>query len=281
MIKPKANSLRTKPEKRAVFITASAKLTASIKEELGTYNVTIKEELGDLRKDSGYSTFILDTKVHDMYLWPEPIIMYPSARSAHWKFIFSKPSDITRLSILPDSFEFIDRKFAEERLSDSIKELLDPESHKKIESVQYIEEANIMVITMQNRRTYTLKLDDLDSVDKSAVVSVKVANEKDHIKVIQKSGNAFEISWDDVLYHCEPTYSYYKGKASPTEDSRIASRVREFRNEKGWSVTELAGRAKMKRPNLSRLEAGRHSPTLETMERLATALGIRVVDLLA
>lgn len=280
MIKRKAKSPGTRNEKRAVLITASAKLAASIKEEIGMYDIAVKEELGDLRKDSGYSTFILDTKVHDMNTWPKPIIVDPSARSAHWKFIFSNPSDIARLNLLPDSFEFIDRKYAEEQLSNSVKKSLDPESNKKIESAQYIEEANTMVITMQNRRTYPLKLDDLDSKDKSEIVSVKVADEKDHIKVIQRSGNAFDIPWDDVLYHCEPTYPYFKGKTS-TDDSRVANRVRKFRNEKGWSVAELARRADMKRPNLSRLEAGRHSPTLETMERLADALGIRVVDLLA
>jgi hypothetical protein len=33
-------------------------------------------------------------------------------------------------------------------------------------------------------------------------------------------------------------------------------------------------------PNLPRVEAGRHRPTLETLERVATALKVPVVDLI-
>jgi transcriptional regulator with XRE-family HTH domain len=34
-------------------------------------------------------------------------------------------------------------------------------------------------------------------------------------------------------------------------------------------------------PNLSRLESGKHVPSLETLERVAGALGVRVADLVA
>ena len=34
-------------------------------------------------------------------------------------------------------------------------------------------------------------------------------------------------------------------------------------------------------PNLSRLETGTHVPSLETLERVAAALGVRVADLVA
>jgi len=36
----------------------------------------------------------------------------------------------------------------------------------------------------------------------------------------------------------------------------------------------------MKRPNLSRLESGKHQPSLETMERIAEALGVTVAEIL-
>jgi transcriptional regulator with XRE-family HTH domain len=37
----------------------------------------------------------------------------------------------------------------------------------------------------------------------------------------------------------------------------------------------------MRRPNLARVESGRHRPSLDTLERLARALGVPVVSLLA
>ncbi|MGB7726258.1 MAG: helix-turn-helix transcriptional regulator, partial [Dehalococcoidales bacterium] len=56
-------------------------------------------------------------------------------------------------------------------------------------------------------------------------------------------------------------------------------RVRELREAKGLSISDLAIKAGMKRPNLSRLEHGRHQPSLETLERIAESLGISVAQL--
>ncbi|MBI4218826.1 MAG: helix-turn-helix transcriptional regulator, partial [Chloroflexi bacterium] len=39
--------------------------------------------------------------------------------------------------------------------------------------------------------------------------------------------------------------------------------------------------AGMHRPNLSRLEAGRHEPSLDILEKVANALGVPVADLVA
>lgn len=43
---------------------------------------------------------------------------------------------------------------------------------------------------------------------------------------------------------------------------------------------ELADRAGILRPNIGRLEAGRHTPTLPTIRSLAKALEVSVFDLL-
>jgi transcriptional regulator with XRE-family HTH domain len=86
------------------------------------------------------------------------------------------------------------------------------------------------------------------------------------------------------LYHCEPEYEYYRGKLDPDADKSlklIGERVRELREAKGLSISDLAIKAGMKRPNLSRLEHGRHQPSLETLERIAESLGISVARLVA
>ncbi len=50
-----------------------------------------------------------------------------------------------------------------------------------------------------------------------------------------------------------------------------------LREQRGWSQRELADRAGMKQPQLARLETGQVEPKLDTLQRLATAMGCRVL----
>jgi transcriptional regulator with XRE-family HTH domain len=47
------------------------------------------------------------------------------------------------------------------------------------------------------------------------------------------------------------------------------------REQHGWSQRELADRAGMKQPQLARLETGQVEPKLDTLERLAKAMGVK------
>jgi ribosome-binding protein aMBF1 (putative translation factor) len=54
----------------------------------------------------------------------------------------------------------------------------------------------------------------------------------------------------------------------------VATRVIEYRAEHGVTQTELARRLGMKQPAVARLEAGEHTPSLDTLARLSSALNI-------
>lgn len=49
-----------------------------------------------------------------------------------------------------------------------------------------------------------------------------------------------------------------------------------LREQRGWSQRELADRAGMKQPQLARLETGQVEPKLDTLQRLAKAMGCEV-----
>ena len=49
-----------------------------------------------------------------------------------------------------------------------------------------------------------------------------------------------------------------------------------LREQRGWSQRELADRAGMKQPQLARLETGQVEPKLDTLQRLAQAMGCEV-----
>jgi transcriptional regulator with XRE-family HTH domain len=70
-------------------------------------------------------------------------------------------------------------------------------------------------------------------------------------------------------------------RAHPAYDAaRIAFElgvaVRGLREERGWSQTELAGRAGMTQSAIARFEAGGTVPTLPVLERIAAALDMRL-----
>jgi transcriptional regulator with XRE-family HTH domain len=51
--------------------------------------------------------------------------------------------------------------------------------------------------------------------------------------------------------------------------------------DNGHSWDQLATAAAMMRSNISRIEAAKHRPTLETLEKIAKALKVSVADLIA
>ncbi|MDB5307389.1 MAG: hypothetical protein JWO38_1591 [Gemmataceae bacterium] len=61
---------------------------------------------------------------------------------------------------------------------------------------------------------------------------------------------------------------------------RFAARLREVRRSRGMTQTELAERASMAASYVGRLEAGGAAPGIDLVDRLATALGTTVHDLL-
>jgi DNA-binding XRE family transcriptional regulator len=58
------------------------------------------------------------------------------------------------------------------------------------------------------------------------------------------------------------------------DGKRLGARLRELRKAAGLTQAELARRTGIHRPNIARVEAGRHTPSLETLARLAAAIGV-------
>src|SRR3989442_14345087 len=65
----------------------------------------------------------------------------------------------------------------------------------------------------------------------------------------------------------------------PSATERVAARVAELRARRGLTQESLAARAQINRVTLARLERAPHPPNLDTLERIARALGVGLVDL--
>jgi len=68
---------------------------------------------------------------------------------------------------------------------------------------------------------------------------------------------------------------------SAVDGARLGARLRELRLAAGLTQAELARRTGIHRPNIARVEAGRHTPSLETLARLASAIGVPTTVVLA
>jgi transcriptional regulator with XRE-family HTH domain len=56
----------------------------------------------------------------------------------------------------------------------------------------------------------------------------------------------------------------------------LAHRIRELREAKGLSQAQLAELIETKQPSIARIESGRSLPRLDVLQRIATALGMRL-----
>lgn len=69
---------------------------------------------------------------------------------------------------------------------------------------------------------------------------------------------------------------------APSEgiDGQLGARIKAARIAKGWSAEELSERSGVSWGNIYSAEAGRNSMTIGTLDKLATALGVRPDKLL-
>ncbi len=64
------------------------------------------------------------------------------------------------------------------------------------------------------------------------------------------------------------------GTTMDVDGVKLGARLRSLRVQAGLTQAELARRTGIHRPNIARVEAGRHTPSLETLARLAQAIGV-------
>lgn len=65
-----------------------------------------------------------------------------------------------------------------------------------------------------------------------------------------------------------------------TYAQRLGQRVRYFRRMRLWSQASLAASANLTQATVAQIENGHANPTLHTLEQLATALDIHLIEFL-
>jgi len=86
------------------------------------------------------------------------------------------------------------------------------------------------------------------------------------------TGVTIDFPSDFVLHVCEPSYACHKDK--PRDVSGVGGRIREIREARGLTLDALAVKCGIAKPNLSRLENDKVTPTFETLSTVAAALDV-------
>ena len=161
------------------------------------------------------------------------------------------------------------------------------EKSTRLVDVEYVGKMEAVVFRFGDGRIFGVALQVLEGLDATPVTRVSLAPGGDEATIEQFSGNVLEIPGDVVLYHADPTYPCRRPEpGSPEElgdlrrDEQIGERVRRERRARKWTLADLSSRTGIKVSNLSRLEKGKHSPSLDTLTRVADAFGVPVITLI-
>lgn len=120
----------------------------------------------------------------------------------------------------------------------------------------------------------------IDDDDGSPVDTITLADEATKAVLTLESGKEIELT--TALVARKALLKKGQGAANGNVDGvRLGQRLRELRLAASLTQAELARRTGIHRPNIARVEAGRHTPSLETISRLASAIGVPTTAVLA
>jgi DNA-binding XRE family transcriptional regulator len=120
--------------------------------------------------------------------------------------------------------------------------------------------------------------------DGSEVVAISMAEDARSARVELGSGRELTLLASELFQRALPA-----GEPKPLSAEEIlaqidgptlGSRLRTLRLAAGLTQAQLAERTGIHRPNIARVEAGRHTPSLETIARLAAAIGVHATRVL-
>jgi len=129
-------------------------------------------------------------------------------------------------------------------------------------------------VAMEDGRIFLLKR-PIPEDDRSEILDVYIEGDGEIFTVIQATGNEFSVPWDVI----ENVAKGKTGESDPAVGKRIGQHVKALRKQHGLTQAQLAEMTGIKRPNISRIEAGIHVPGIPLIEQLARALQVDIIDL--
>jgi DNA-binding XRE family transcriptional regulator len=123
-----------------------------------------------------------------------------------------------------------------------------------------------------------------DADDGAEVEAIALAADARSAEVSLRSGKQIQLGAAELQERRDsslPPPASVPASLGDVDGVRLGQRLRALRLAAGLTQAELARRTGIHRPNIARVEAGRHTPSLETLARLAAAIGVSTTRVLA
>ena len=146
-----------------------------------------------------------------------------------------------------------------------------------LRDVWYDPKEDVFVVTFEAGATYRVPLAKVPH--RGIVFAVALDEFRHGVNIACADGTSTNFASDWVLYECEDEYR--KLHASHARAPDFGRRTREIRISKGLKAVEVAKACSMAPSNYARLEASKHRPSVETLGRVADALGVPLARLVA
>jgi len=152
---------------------------------------------------------------------------------------------------------------------------------KKLEKVDYLEKEKVFSCTFRSKEDLFLLRKDIPEDDGSLIKEVSIDKNKYYFSVLLESGKKYEVPWDFIRYICDEKYEFIGKKPGKNSALEIGKRITWLRKSKKLTQQALASQSGIQRANIARIESGRHSPSLETLERIAASFNLPVARIVA
>ncbi len=97
---------------------------------------------------------------------------------------------------------------------------------------------------------------------------------------VQGETEPIGVPWDFARLYCDPDYAEQVQRQQKRDRRVLAQNVKRLRAQRRWTQQELAKRSGVSRITISRIEnEDEQSPRVETLEKLAEALGVSLAEL--
>jgi DNA-binding XRE family transcriptional regulator len=165
------------------------------------------------------------------------------------------------------------------RISAALGRRVDDGRHRRFEYLTVSPRADALLAILGDGTTALLPRPVSGEDDGSEVASIQLGDDATSATLTLSSGAQLQVNAAAVSHGNKSGAPPANGHAS-IDGAKLGARLRELRLAAGLTQAELARRTGIHRPNIARVEAGRHTPSLETLARLAAAIGVPTTHVL-
>jgi DNA-binding XRE family transcriptional regulator len=146
-----------------------------------------------------------------------------------------------------------------------------------IRGIVLADNATTAIITLDNGYQTKIRAD----VPKEAPRRL-LSSRPSPVAVREKPSVRVGASRTEVIRRSYPTKSVARttDPISSSSPSNVGERFKKLRISAGVTQDDIAKKAGIARPNVSRLESGKHTPSLSTLQKLADALGVPLAQVI-